>query len=50
MSGSPENCRDMVVHQGALWYPVGVDDNTAEADEDVQRKLYESLQIFLPEK
>ena len=26
-----------------------VDDNTAEADEDVQRKLYESLQIFLPE-
>ena len=29
MSGSPENCRDMVVHQGALWYPVGVDDNTA---------------------
>ena len=26
-----------------------VDDNTAEADEDVQRKLYESLGIFLPE-
>ena len=26
-----------------------VDDNTAEADEDVQRKLYESLGTFLPE-
>ena len=26
-----------------------VDENTAEADEDVQRKLYESLETFLPE-
>ena len=26
-----------------------VDENTAEADEDVQRKLFESLKIFLPE-
>ena len=26
-----------------------VDENSAEADEDVQRKLYESLVTFLPE-
>ena len=29
MPGSPDNCRDMIVHQGSLWYPVGVDNNTA---------------------
>ena len=29
MSGSADNCRDMIVHQGALWYPVGADTNTA---------------------
>jgi hypothetical protein len=29
MAGSSENCRDMVVYRGELWYPVGVDDNTA---------------------
>ena len=29
MAGSSENCRDMVVYKGELWYPVGVDDNTA---------------------
>ena len=29
MSGSADNCRDMIVHQGSLWYPVGADTNTA---------------------
>ena len=29
MAGSSENCRDMFVYRGELWYPVGVDDNTA---------------------
>ena len=29
MSGSADNCRDMIVHQGELWYPVGADTNTA---------------------
>ena len=29
MAGSSENCRDMVVYRGELWYPVGVDNNTA---------------------
>ena len=29
MAGSSENCRDMVVYRGELWYPLGVDDNTA---------------------
>ena len=29
MSGSSENCRDMIVHGGSLWYPVGADTNTA---------------------
>ena len=29
MSASADNCRDMIVHQGELWYPVGADTNTA---------------------
>ena len=31
MSGSADNCRDMIVHQGALWYPVGADSNNTAA-------------------
>jgi len=29
MAESPDNCRDMIVYKNELWYPVGVDDNTA---------------------
>ena len=29
MAGSVDNCRDMIVYKGELWYPVGADSNTA---------------------
>ena len=29
MAGSANNCRDMIVYKGELWYPVGADSNTA---------------------
>jgi hypothetical protein len=28
-SSPADNCRDMIVHQGELWYPVGADSNTS---------------------